>query len=792
MGGSGNAYRWALAALGNQTRPAPLRLLKSTQQRAGICSILPLLRRGEDHNILDATSNKTLSVLPLIGYRLSSTHNFSSSSTQGEEIPKAKYIKKILIANRGEIACRVIKTAKKLGVRTVAVYSEGDRHAKHVTMADEAVFIGPALASASYLDGSKILATALATGADAIHPGYGFLSESSKFAELCKQKGVIFIGPPADAIRAMGDKSVAKSLMSAAGVPVVPGYHGEDQNPELLQAEANRISYPVLIKATQGGGGKGMRIVHNEADFLESLASAQRESQAAFGDSRVLIEKYISRPRHIEVQIFADKHGNAVHLNERDCSVQRRHQKIIEEAPAPNITPEFRQRIGQAAVDAAKAVGYVSAGTVEFIVDTISGDFYFMEMNTRLQVEHPVTEMVTGQDLVEWQIRVADGEALPLQQSEVKLMGHSFEARIYAENVPKGFLPAAGRLQHYSPPSASPTVRVETGVGEGDNVSVFYDPMIAKLVVWGRDRSAALTKLIDSLTKFQIAGLPTNIGFLKTLASHHAFAAGDVDTHFIDRFKTDLLPVTQSDSIHEPSLPKATQYGAALAAAASVIKSRQERPDGLNSIWSSGSGFRLNHLYTRMLHLDWRPESGDSTPLPVNLKLTYEKLGNILVEGDKVGKIAVTGKQLPGDGSNLRLNVEEKSVPVSLAQFSQGNTSHIHLWEGDHHHHFSVPVPVHDTDESQEHKKSSHGRHERHPAQGPGAVIAPMAGRVVKIFAANGTRVKKGDSILVLEAMKMEHVVKAPMEGVVKGAELEIGQQVTDSTVLFQIEVPVA
>ncbi|KAG0608458.1 hypothetical protein M758_8G107400 [Ceratodon purpureus] len=792
MGGGRNACRLALIATQAQVRRRSGSVVaRSGSSHVRVCSgVAPVGRWGGDGDVPEGAHVSHAQVASIPGAGLFGGRRLSTVS--GEEkggVVKGKCIKKILIANRGEIACRVIKTAQKLGVRTVAVYSEADRGAKHVAMADEAVFIGPALASASYLDGAKILATALATGADAIHPGYGFLSESSKFAELCKQKDIIFMGPPAAAIRAMGDKSVAKSMMSAAGVPVVPGYHGEDQSPELLKAEANRIGYPVLIKATQGGGGKGMRIVHNESDFFESLASAQRESQAAFGDSRVLIEKYVSRPRHIEVQIFADKHGNAVHLNERDCSVQRRHQKIIEEAPAPHITSEFRQRIGQAAVDAAKAVGYESAGTVEFIVDTVSGDFYFMEMNTRLQVEHPVTEMVTGQDLVEWQIRVANGEVLPLQQSEIKLMGHSFEARIYAENVPKGFLPAAGHLHHYNPPSASPTVRVETGVGKGDTVSVFYDPMIAKLVVWGRDRSSALTKLVDCLTKFQIAGLPTNIGFLKTLASHHAFAAGDVDTHFIDRFKADLLPSTQSESIQEPCVPKATQYGAALAAAAFGIKSAQEKSNGLNSIWSSGSGFRLNHAYTRMLHLDWKSELAESTPVPLSLKLTYSKGGNFVVEGDKVEKMTVTGKELPDVDCNLRLNVNGKSAPVSLAQFHQGGLSHIHLWEGDQHHHFTMPVPAFDTDESQEHQRSSHGQHERSSTQGPGAVVAPMAGRVVKIFATNGARVKKGDSILVLEAMKMEHVVKSPIDGIVKGAEVEVGQQVSDSTVLCQIEV---
>jgi len=793
MGGGSRAYRWALIALGNQTRNYNSSVISSgylNRQRVGICSaVLPsiLQDRGGDKHDANNSSEEFRCPPVKFGFSESQARSYSTSGPQGQEVWEGKSIKKILIANRGEIACRVIKTAKKLGVRTVAVYSEADRQAKHVAMADESVFIGPAPASSSYLNGANIVATALATGADAIHPGYGFLSESSQFAELCKQKGIIFMGPPAEAIRAMGDKSVAKSIMSAAGVPVVPGYHGEDQSPDLLQAEANRIGYPVLIKATQGGGGKGMRIVHSESEFLEALASAQRESQAAFGDCRVLIEKYLSRPRHIEVQIFADKHGNAVHLNERDCSVQRRHQKIIEEAPAPHITAEFRQSIGEAAVNAAKAVGYESAGTVEFIVDTVSNDFYFMEMNTRLQVEHPVTEMVTRQDLVEWQIRVANGETLPLKQSQINLIGHSFEARIYAENVPRGFLPAAGMLHHYSPPETSSTVRVETGVGKGDSVSVFYDPMIAKLVVWGRDRSAALTKLLDCLTRFQIAGLPTNINFLKKLASHHAFAAGDVDTHFIDRFKADLLPHARA-SHDEISVPHEAKYGAALAAAVSGIKSATQK-DGMGSIWTSGSGFRLNHSYSRMLHLDWKPESGDSPPVPLSLKLTYEKGGSFTVEAENLEKVMVTGTQIAGDGDDFRLDVNTQSSPVSFAQYHQGGVNHIHLWEGGHHHQFTVPIPEYDTNNSNEFRRSHHGQHEMGPAQAPGVIVAPMSGRIVKVFTENGTRVKKDDPILVLEAMKMEHVVRASSEGLVQGCKVKVGQQVTDSTVLCHIEV---
>ncbi|KAJ0982478.1 hypothetical protein J5N97_010733 [Dioscorea zingiberensis] len=425
------------------------------------------------------------------------------SSTAGRNIEK------ILVANRGEIACRIMRTARRLGIRTVGVYSDADRESLHVRSADEAVRIGPPPARESYLKASAIIEAALRTGAQAIHPGYGFLSESADFAQLCQNEGLTFIGPPASAIRDMGDKSASKRIMNAAGVPLVPGYHGDEQGIDYLKEEAEKIGYPILIKPTHGGGGKGMRIVQGPDEFVESLLGAQREAAASFGKSTILLEKYITQPRHIEVQVFGDKHGNVIHLYERDCSLQRRHQKIIEEAPAPNVVKEFWSHLGEAAVSAAKAVGYHNAGTVEFIMDTTSGKFYFMEMNTRLQVEHPVTEMIVGQDLVEWQIRVANGEPLPLTQAEIPLKGHAFEARIYAENVPRGFLPAAGTLHHYHPVSVSPTVRVETGVAEGDTVSMHYDPMIAKLVVWGKDRNAALVKLKNCLLNFQVAGLPT-------------------------------------------------------------------------------------------------------------------------------------------------------------------------------------------------------------------------------------------------------------------------------------------
>ncbi|HET7774982.1 MAG TPA: acetyl-CoA carboxylase biotin carboxylase subunit, partial [Azospira sp.] len=448
---------------------------------------------------------------------------------------------KILIANRGEIACRVIKTARRLGLRTVAVYSEADANARHVRLADEAVLLGPAAARESYLVAEKILDAAKRTGAQAIHPGYGFLSENADFAEACAAAGVVFIGPPAAAIRAMGSKSAAKALMEKAAVPLTPGYHGDQQEPEFLKAQADAIGYPVLIKAAAGGGGKGMRLVEQGEDFFAALASCQREARSSFGNDQVLVEKYITRPRHIEIQVFGDSQGNCVYLFERDCSVQRRHQKVLEEAPAPGMTPERRRQMGEAAVAAAKAVGYVGAGTVEFIANQ-DGSFYFMVMNTRLQVEHPVTEMITGQDLVEWQLRVAFGEPLPLKQEQLQIRGHALEARIYAEDADKGFLPSIGRLLHLAPPAEGLHVRVDTGVEEGDEITPHYDPMIAKLIVWDEDRDAALARMRQALADYRVVGVTTNIDFLSRLVSCPAFAGADLDTGLIERQQEFLFP----------------------------------------------------------------------------------------------------------------------------------------------------------------------------------------------------------------------------------------------------------
>ncbi|XP_052753757.1 methylcrotonoyl-CoA carboxylase subunit alpha, mitochondrial isoform X2 [Galleria mellonella] len=479
---------------------------------------------------------------------------------QVKESIKRLQISKVLIANRGEIACRVMRTAKKLGIRTVAVYSDADKHAMHVEMADEAYHIGPAPSAQSYLNAAKILDIAKKSNSHAIHPGYGFLSENVEFCEKCTKEGVIFIGPPPSAIRDMGIKSTSKAIMSSAGVPIVRGYHGEDQSIERLQAEAQKVGFPLMIKAVRGGGGKGMRIAMTEEEFLPQLESAKRESLKSFGDDNMLLEQYITDPRHVEVQVFADMHGNVVHLFERDCSVQRRHQKIIEEAPAPGLSENTRKAIGEAAVRAARAVGYVGAGTVEFILHRVTHEFHFMEMNTRLQVEHPITEMITGTDLVEWQLRVAGGEPLPLTQEEVVRRGHAVECRIYAEEPSAGFLPRAGTLHRLRQPAPEDNVRIETGVREGQEVSVHYDPMIAKLVVWGRDRNEALAKTRAKLSEYQVAGLETNVNFLLRLSGATAFVSGDVHTAFIPQHEAELFPASDQRLANQRSIHAALGF----------------------------------------------------------------------------------------------------------------------------------------------------------------------------------------------------------------------------------------
>ncbi|TWE02400.1 3-methylcrotonyl-CoA carboxylase alpha subunit [Pseudomonas sp. AG1028] len=493
-----------------------------------------------------------------------------------------KTINTLLIANRGEIACRVMRTAKALGLTTVAVHSAIDRSARHVREADVAIDLGGAKPGDSYLLMDKVIEAARASGAEAIHPGYGFLSENATFARKLEAAGLIFLGPPASAIDAMGSKSAAKALMEAAGVPLVPGYHGEAQDLETFRDAAQQIGYPVLLKATAGGGGKGMKIVEREVDLAEALASAQREAQSAFGDARMLVEKYVLQPRHVEIQVFADQHGNCLYLNERDCSIQRRHQKVVEEAPAPGLSPELRRAMGEAAVRAAQAIGYVGAGTVEFLLDA-RGDFFFMEMNTRLQVEHPVTEAITGLDLVAWQIRVARGEPLPISQKQVPLLGHAIEVRLYAEDPEGGFLPASGHLDLYREPAAGPGRRVDSGVEQGDEVSPFYDPMLAKLIAWGENREEARQRLLAMLAETLVGGFKTNLAFLQRILAHPAFAAAELDTGFIERHQAQLLPPAQE-------LPDAFWQQAGVAMLATDAD--RQRADDPHSPWAARNTWR--------------------------------------------------------------------------------------------------------------------------------------------------------------------------------------------------------
>jgi acetyl/propionyl-CoA carboxylase alpha subunit len=620
-------------------------------------------------------------------------------------------LKSVLVANRGEIARRVFKTARRMGIATVAVYSEADADAPHVREADQVVLIGPAAARESYLVGEKIIAAAKATGAEAIHPGYGFLSENAAFAEAVTKAGLIWIGPPPSAILAMGLKDAAKSLMQQAGVPVTPGYLGEDQSLARLQSEAGKTGYPVLIKAVAGGGGKGMRKVEAAGDFAAALASCQREAAASFGDDRVLIEKYVTRPRHIEVQVFGDSHGNVVHLYERDCSLQRRHQKVIEEAPAPGMSPEARAAVTSAAVKAAQAVGYVGAGTVEFIADASEGlrpeRIWFMEMNTRLQVEHPVTEAVTGVDLVEWQFRIASGELLPLGQDQIVLSGHAVEARLYAENPAGGFLPSIGVLDHFHMPA---DIRVDSAVEEGDEVTPFYDPMIAKLIAHAATREGATDRLAQACAEVEVWPVKTNAAFLARCLDHPDFIAGDVDTSFIPtRLEELAAQATPSDDI--------------LMVAAAAVLARDEGSE--SSPWRDLTGFRMNaapetHL---RLFLDGKPILA---PLP---------------EGDLEADVLMT----------------DEAVVV----FEAGETFVL-----------SSRPPVGRLDEG----------------AGDGRIVSPMPGKVVTVSVSVGDKVVRGQALMTLEAMKMEHALVAPFDGEVEALSVSAGDQVSEGVALARLK----
>ncbi|WHL18624.1 acetyl/propionyl/methylcrotonyl-CoA carboxylase subunit alpha [Stenotrophomonas acidaminiphila] len=651
---------------------------------------------------------------------------------------------KILIANRGEIACRVIATCRRLGIATVAVYSDADRDARHVRLADEAIHIGPAPAADSYLRGAAILDAARRSGAQAIHPGYGFLSENAGFARACADAGVVFIGPPASAIDAMGDKSAAKALMQQAGVPLTPGYHGERQEPAFLRAQADAIGYPVLIKASAGGGGKGMRRVEASADFDAALASCQREAQSAFGNAHVLVEKYIERPRHIEIQVFGDGHGNVVHLFERDCSVQRRHQKVLEEAPAPGMTPERRAAMGKAATDAARAVGYVGAGTVEFIASP-SGEFWFMEMNTRLQVEHPVTELITGTDLVEWQLRVAAGQPLPKTQAQLAIHGHAIEARLYAEDADRGFLPSTGTLRHLRLPRPDAHVRVDAGVEQGDAITPYYDPMIAKLIVHDVDRDSALRRMRQALAQCRAVGVTTNAGFLHRLVATGSFRQADLDTALIER-EHDALDVR-----HHP----ASAVDWALAAVLAIDDGATVPADA--SPWAIADGWRAAGPATRAVTLEHQQQ---------------QRTLRVRRHAD--------GWQVDGDGDPLRLRgrVHADGYAVQIDDrlyrgdvVRDGNV--LHVFADGSQHRFTLHDPVAEADGG-----SDHG----------GSLLAPMPGRVIALLVEPGSRVARGTPLLVMEAMKMEHTLQAPADGVVNGYRVRGGDQVGDGAVLVDFE----
>ncbi len=661
---------------------------------------------------------------------------------------------KILIANRGEIACRVIRTCRRLGIRTVAVYSEADANAQHVRLADEAYPIGASRPQESYLRGDVILEVARKSGAQAIHPGYGFLSENAEFADAVEQAGITFIGPKAASMRKMGSKAGAKDLMAAFGVPVVPGYTGEDQEPALLHKEADRIGYPLMIKAAHGGGGKGMRIVHATGEFAAALESCQREAKNAFGKDRVLLERYIETPRHIEIQVFADAMGQTIHLGERECSAQRRYQKVIEESPSPFLTPERRAAMGAAAVQAAKAIDYVNAGTVEFIVGA-DGGFYFMEINTRLQVEHPVTEMVTGLDLVEWQLRVAAGEPLPLSQGAITHHGHAIEVRLYAEDPEKGFLPGSGKLETLRLPVPDAHVRLDGGVIEGDTVTIFYDPMIAKLIAWDVDRPRALARLREALADSEIVGPKSNIEFLEKLIRHPVVVEGRIDTGYLDAHLDEVLPA--------PTAP--TPVTLALAATACLLHDEaQTRSQALTSNdpgspWAIADGWRLGRAGQRLLCFGFR---GDRVDL-----VTHGSDGNYLVEVAG-GKVTVARARLVGGVLSAEVDGQ------SLRQRAQADARHVFL---------------HDGNERLTLARLPAFRGEDTQATGIGnRVLAPMPGRIVLIKAQAGDSVTEGQELGVMEAMKMELSLKAPRAGVIEAVQASAGDFVEADAVLFKLK----
>ena len=654
---------------------------------------------------------------------------------------------KILIANRGEIACRVIKTCRRMGIRTVAVFSEADAHAEHVKQADEAYLLGGPRPADSYLKGAAIIAIAKQSGAQAIHPGYGFLSENKDFARACENAGIVFIGPTPEAIEKMGSKSAAKALMQTAKVPVVPGYHGDNQDAKFLAKQADIVGYPLLIKAVAGGGGKGMRLVEKSEEFILQLEAARREAKNAFGNDDVLIERFVLGPHHIEFQVFGDTHGNYVHLFERECSIQRRHQKILEETPSPYLDENMRKKMGDAAVAAASAIAYRGAGTIEFIAGE-DREFFFMEMNTRLQVEHPITEMITGEDLVEWQLRVAAGEPLPLRQKEIITGGHAIEVRICAENPANDFLPETGRMQVFATPTiiADDDVRLDTGVTSGDEISVYYDPMIAKLITWGADRGEAIRRMQGALAETEVIGVKTNLGFLQQLVRHQAFIDGETDTGFIARHREKLMP----DERNTPD--------AALIAAALRELAREESTAG-DGVWDSKSGWWLNRGATRTLEFH---AAGDDIAATVNVDTLAIGKGRQLRIADR--SYHLSQSSVTGDAVRFTANGIAHSATVLAAddQFA------VLLATTRHRLRLVDPFHFEASDDSND-----------------GRLTAMMPGRVVKVMATAGDKVKKGQALIIMEAMKMEHTIVSPREGVVERVAFAVGDMVPADAVLF-------
>lgn len=653
---------------------------------------------------------------------------------------------KILIANRGEIACRVIRTAKKLGIATVAVYSDADANAQHVKLADEAVYIGQSPATQSYLQVDRIIQAAIDTGSQAVHPGYGFLSENDQFALACQQHNICFIGPPVDAILAMGLKATSKALMEKAGVPLTPGYHGTNQDADFLKQQADRIGYPVLIKASAGGGGKGMSLVERSEDFLHALASCKREAKSSFGNDDVLIERYVIQPRHIEVQVFGDTHGNYVHLFERDCSVQRRHQKVLEEAPAPQMPNEKLDAMRQAAIDAARAVNYVGAGTVEFIVEQ-DGTAYFMEMNTRLQVEHPVTEMITGEDLVEWQLRVAYGEPLPKLQNELQIHGHALEARIYAEEPEKGFLPAIGKIDYLHYPTQNQYVRVDSGIVEGDEITTYYDPMIAKLIVWGKNREAALIQMQHALSQFHVDGLGNNIAFLEKIVRSQSFKQAKLDTNLIQREQNFLFNPEEI----KPELVVA-------AAFIEFLSKLNNNSSSQKQLWQVQPLWRLNIAYQHSIKLNY---------LNQNIQIKFASHEDGFTAKYNGQSYPISGQLIDAHTASVQIGGSKQKL--SFNQSQQGIT----LFQNGQSYKFAYIRQDFNQADSQADE---------------GHLKAPMPGVVTQVLVSANHSVKKDDILMTLEAMKMEYTIRAPKDGLIVDSYFQVGDQVKagDELVEFQ------